>query len=93
MTDEEEALSLSEMPAIQNKMVKRKISFDKLLKNKYINYTEDELSQLVDKRKEEILELDNNNKKLKEKLTKNIEQLNSLITSNSEILFRDQKKI
>ena len=41
MSEEDEALSLSEMPAVKNKIIKRKLSFDKLLKNKYINYTEE----------------------------------------------------
>ena len=92
MSDEDEALSLSEMPAIKNKIIKRKVSFDKLLKNKYINYTEEELVQMNDSRKDEILEIDEKNKKLKEELTKTIEKLNVLITTNSEILFQDQKK-
>ena len=92
MSEEDEALSLSEMPAVKNKIIKRKLSYDKLLKNKYINYTEDELIQMNDTRKDEILEIDEKNKKLKEELTKTIEKLNSLITSNSEILFVDHKK-
>ena len=92
MSEEDEALSLSEMPGVKFKIIKRKLSFDKLLKNKYINYTEEELIQINDSRKDEILELDESNKKLKEELTKTIEKLNSLITSNSEILFQDQKK-
>ncbi len=92
MSDEEEALSLSEMPGEKNKVVKRKLSLDKLLKNKYINYTEEELVQLNDQRKDEIIEIDENNKKLKEELTKTIEKLNLLITSNSDILFQEQKK-
>ena len=92
MSEDDEALSLSEMPAVKNKIIKRKLSFDKLLKNKYINYTEEELMQMNDTRKDEILEIDEKNKKLKEELTKTIEKLNSLITSNSEILFQDQKK-
>ena len=92
MSDEDEALSLSEMPGAKSKIIKRKLSFDKLLKNKYINYTEEELIQINDSRKDEILELDESNKKLKEELAKTVEQLNSLITSNSEILFQDQKK-
>ena len=92
MSEEDEALSLSEMPAVKNKIIKRKLSYDKLLKNKYINFTEDELIQMNDTRKDEILEIDEKNKKLKEELTKTIEKLNSLITSNSEILFVDHKK-
>ena len=92
MSEEDEALSLSEMPAVKNKIIKRKISFDKLLKNKYINYTEEELIQMNDTRKDEILEIDEKNKELKEELTKTIEKLNLLITSNSDILFQDHKK-
>ena len=92
MSDEDEALSLSEMPGAKSKLIKRKLSFDKLLKNKYINYTEEELIQINDSRKDEILELDESNKKLKDELAKTVEKLNSLITSNSEILFKDQKK-
>ena len=92
MTNEDQALSLSEIPAVKNKIIKRKLSFEKLYQNKYINYTEDELSKLNEKRKNEIIELDDSNKKLKEKLTKTIEELNSLITSNSEILFQEQNK-
>ena len=92
MSEEDEALSLSELPAVKNKIIKRKLSYDKLLKNKYINYTEDELIQMNDTRKDEILEIDEKNKKLKEELTKTIEKLNLLITSNSDILFIDQKK-
>ena len=92
MSDEDEALSLSEMPGAKSKLIKRKLSFDKLLKNKYINYTEEELIQINDSRKDEILELDKSNKKLKDELAKTVEKLNSLITNNSEILFQDQKK-
>ena len=92
MSEDDEALSLSEMPAVKNKIIKRKLSYDKLLKNKYINYTEEELIQMNDTRKDEILEIDEKNKKLKEELTKTIEKLNLLITSNSDILFQDQKK-
>ena len=92
MSEEDEALSLSEMPAVKNKIIKRKLSYDKLLKNKYINYTEEELIQMNDTRKDEILEIEEKNKKLKKELTKTIEKLNTLITSNSEILFVDQKK-
>ena len=92
MSEEDEALSLSELPAVKNKIIKRKLSYDKLLKNKYINYTEDELIKINDTRKDEILEIDEKNKKLKEELTKTIEKLNLLITSNSDILFIDQKK-
>ena len=92
MSEEDEALSLSELPAVKNKIIKRKLSYDKLLKNKYINYTEDELIQMNDTRKDEILEIDEKNKKLKEELTKTIEKLNLLITSNSDILFVEQKK-
>ena len=92
MSEEDEALSLSEMPAVKNKIIKRKLSFDKLLKNKYINYTEEELIQMNDTRKDEILEIDEKNKELKEELTKTIEKLNVLITSNSDILFQDHKK-
>ncbi len=92
MSDDDEALSLSEMPGAKGKIKKRRLSFDKLLKNKYINYTEEELVQINDNRKDEILEMDEKNKKAKEELTKAIEKLNALITSNSEILFQDQKK-
>ena len=92
MSEEDEALSLSEMPAVKNKIIKRKLSFDKLLKNKYINYTEEELIQMNDTRKDEILEIDEKNKELKEELTKTIEKLNLLITSNSDVLFQDHKK-
>lgn len=92
MSEDDEALSLSEMPAVKNKIIKRKLSFDKLLKNKYINYTEEELIQMNDTRKDEILEIDEKNKKLKDELTKTIEKLNLLITSNSDILFQEQKK-
>ena len=92
MSDEDEALSLSEMPGAKTKIKKRKLSFDKLLKNKYINYTEEELVHINDNRKDEILEIDEKNKKAKVELTKTIEKLNALITSNSEILFQDQKK-
>ena len=74
MTNEDQALSLSEIPAVKNKIIKRKLSFEKLYQNKYINYTEDELSKLNEKRKNEIIELDDSNKKLKEKLTKTIEE-------------------
>ena len=71
-----QALSLSEIPAVKNKIIKRKLSLEKFFQNKYINYTEDELSKLNEKRKNEIIELDDSNKKLKEKLTKTIEELN-----------------
>ena len=92
MSDDDEGLSLSEMPAVKNKIIRRKLSFDKLLKNKYINYSEEELIRMNDSRKDDILDLDEKNKKLKEELTKVIEKLNILITSNSEILFQDQQK-
>jgi hypothetical protein len=92
MSDDEEPLSLSDTPGLKNKVIKRKVSYDKLLKNKYINYPEEELVQMNEKRKDEILEIDEKNKKLKEELTKSIEKLNELITSNSDILFTDQKK-
>ena len=38
MSDDEEPLSLSDTPGLKNKVIKRKVSYDKLLKNKYINY-------------------------------------------------------
>jgi len=91
MSDDEEALSLSEM-SYKNKIVKRKLSLDKLLKNKYINYTEEELVKMNETRKDEIIQFDEKNKKLKEELTKTIEKLNELITSHSDILFTDQQK-
>ena len=43
-------------------------------------------------RKDEIIQFDEKNKKLKEELTKTIEKLNELITSHSDILFTDQQK-
>lgn len=92
MSDDEEPLSLSDTPQMKNKVIKRKVSYDNLLKNKYINYPEEELVKMNEKRKDEILEIDEKNKKLKEELTKSIEKLNELITSNSDILFTDQKK-
>ena len=92
MTDDEEPLSFSDSPQLKNKVIKRKVSYDNLLKNKYINYPEEELIQMNEKRKDEILEIDEKNKKLKEELTKSIEKLNELITSNSDILFTDPKK-
>ena len=91
MSEDEEALSLSEM-SYKNKIVKRKLSLDKLLKNKYINYTEEELVKMNETRKDEIIQFDEKNKKLKEELTKTIEKLNELITSHSDILFTDQQK-
>ena len=86
----EEALSLSEMPQINNKFIIRRKSLDNLLKNKYITYTEEELTSMNNQKKDEILQLNEKNKKLKEELTKLVEKLNSLITSNSEILFKDE---
>ena len=86
----EEALSLSEMSQGNNKFIIRKKSLDNLLKNKYITYSEEELTTMNDKIKDEILQLDEENKKLKQGLTKLVEKLNTLIKSNSEILFREQ---
>ena len=87
----EEALSLSEMPQVNNKYVVRRKSLDNLLKNKYITYTEEELTSMNDKTKDEILKLDETNKKLKQELTKIVEKLNSLIKNNSELLFQDEE--
>ena len=87
----EEALSLSEMPQVNNKYVVRRKSLDNLLKNKYITYTEEELTSMNDKTKDEILKLDETNKKLKQELTKIVEKLNSLIKNNSELLFKDEE--
>ena len=70
MSKEDDALSLSEMPTDKNKIIKSKLSFDTLLKNKYVNYTEEELIQMNDTRKVEILEIDEKKKELKEELTK-----------------------
>ena len=86
----EEALSLSEMSRANNKFIIRKKSLDNLLKSKYITYSEKELTSMNDKIKDEILQLDEENKKLKQDLTKLVEKLNTLIKSNSEILFREQ---
>ena len=86
----EEALSLSEMSQGNNKFIIRKKSLDNLLKNKYITYSEEELTTMNDKIRDEILQLDEENKKLKQGLTKLVEKLNTLIKSNSEILFREQ---
>ena len=52
MSDDEEPLSLSDTPGLNNKVIKRKVSYDKLLKNKYINYPEEELVQMNEKRNE-----------------------------------------
>jgi hypothetical protein len=87
----EEALSLSEMPQVNNKYVVRRKSLDNLLKNKYITYTEEELTSMNNKTKDEILKLDETNKKLKQELTKIVEKLNSLIKNNSELLFQDEE--
>ena len=46
MSDDEEPLSLSDTPQLKNKVIKRKVSYDNLLKNKYINYPEEELIQI-----------------------------------------------
>ena len=87
----EEALSLSEMPQVNNKYVVRRKSLDNLLKNKYITYTEEELTSMNNKTKDEILKLDETSKKLKQELTKIVEKLNSLIKNNSELLFQDEE--
>ena len=88
----EEALSITEMPQVVNRYVTRRKSLDNLLKNKYITYTEEELTKMNNQKKDEILQLDETNKKLKEELTKLVEKLNKLIRSNSEVLFHDPEK-
>ena len=86
----EEPLSLSEMSQGNNKFIIRRKSLDTLLKNKYITFTEEQLTSLNNQKKDEILKLDEKNKKLKQDLTKIVEKLNELITKNSEILFKEQ---
>jgi hypothetical protein len=71
--------------------VVRRKSLDNLLKNKYITYTEEELTSMNNKTKDEILKLDETSKKLKQELTKIVEKLNSLIKNNSELLFQDEE--
>ena len=86
----EDALSLSEMPQINNKIVIRRKSLDNLLKNKYITYTEEELTLINNQKKQEISQLQEKNQKLKQDLTKLVEKLNSLIRGNSDILFSEE---
>ena len=91
MSDEENAYSLSDLPATKNKVIKRKKSLDKLLKNKYIYYSEEELKSMNNTVKEKILNLDSKTRTLKSQLTKEVEKLNGLITTNSDLLFDGNK--
>jgi hypothetical protein len=88
----EEALSLSEIPHTKNNFIIKRLSLYNLLRNKYITYSEEELTAMNDTRKDEILELDEINKKLKQELTSIVEKLNSSITSNAEILFKEKEQ-
>ena len=88
----EEALRISEMPQVNNRFITRRKSLDNLLKNKYITYTEEELTLLNNQKKDEIIKLDETNRKLKEELSNLVEKLNKLIRSNSEVLFQEQEK-
>ena len=85
----EDPLSISEMTQVNNKFVIRRKSLDNLLKNKYITYSEEELTSMNNQKKDEILKLDEKNKNLRQELTKIVEKLNELITTNSEILFKE----
>ena len=87
----EEALSLSELPQVKINYVIRRLSLYNLLRNKYITNTEEELTTMNNNRKDEIMNLDEKNKKLKKELTSLVEKLNSLITTNSEILFQEKE--
>ena len=86
----EEPLSLSETSQGKYHQIIRRKSLDNLLKNKYITYSEEELTTMNNQRKDEVLQLNETNQKLKQDLTKIVEKLNKLITSNSEILFKEQ---
>ena len=85
-----EALTISEMPQVKNKIIKQKASYSKILKSKYINYTEDELTKMNNEKKNLIMELESKNSKLKEELAKTIEKLNVLMKNHSDILIKDE---
>ena len=88
MTSEE--ASLSEKNPENKKYILRRKSLDELLKNKYITYTEEKLSEISNQKKEEILQLADTNKKLKQQLTQIVAEINELI-KNNPVLFENTK--
>ena len=88
MTSEE--ASLSEKNPENKKYILRRKSLDELLKNKYITYTEEKLADISNQKKEEILQLADTNKKLKQQLTQIVAEINELI-KNNPVLFENTK--
>ena len=85
----EEASSSEKKPEYKKYILRRK-SLDELLKNKYITYTEEQLTQISNQKKEEILQIADTNKQLKQQLTKIVEEINEIIKKNP-VLFESTK--
>ena len=85
----EEASSSEKKPEYKKYILRRK-SLDELLKNKYITYTEEQLTQISNQKKEEILQFADINKQLKQQLTKIVEEINEII-KNNPVLFESTK--
>ena len=88
MTSEEASLSLKNPE--NKKYILRRKSLDELLKNKFITYTEEKLAEISNQKKEEILQLADTNKKLKQQLTQIVAEINELI-KNNPVLFENTK--
>ena len=88
MTSEE--ASLSEKNLENKKYILRRKSLDELLKNKFITYTEEKLAEISNQKKEQILQLADTNKKLKQQLTQIVAEINELI-KNNPVLFENTK--
>ena len=88
MTSEEASLSLKNQE--NKKYILRRKSLDELLKNKFITYTEEKLAEISNQKKEEILQLADTNKKLKQQLTQIVAEINELI-KNNPVLFENTK--
>ena len=88
MNSEEASLSLKNQE--NKKYILRRKSLDELLKNKFITYTEEKLAEISNQKKEEILQLADTNKKLKQQLTQIVAEINELI-KNNPVLFENTK--
>ena len=88
MTSEEASLSVKNPE--NKKYILRRKSLDELLKNKFITYTEEKLAEISNQKKEEILQLADTNKKLKQQLTQIVAEINELI-KNNPVLFENTK--